>query len=185
MTNTTLARTLAPVFDGRFGVLILDNEVTVDAFVTEPPLLWARLTASEDGVYRIGEGYPTRLTAAQADREELNWDKVSEAAIREALAGLNKGVGLVAFGNNAGQGLPLAHSLPAALRGPKGVVMYGSSLPEQAEYEAASFARFCPRDRLLDVVADAAGAAGQTPALAFINTIEHNERNYHAPWPGR
>ena len=148
-TMTTPATELARHFGRHFRVLILDNEVTVDAFVTDPPLPWARLTAS-DGFYRIGEGYPTPLTASEADREELNWDRVSEAAIREALSSLDETIDLVAFGNNAGQGLPLAESLPAPLRATRGVVVYGSP-----------------------------------PALGFINTIEHNEQNYHTPWHGR
>ena len=80
---TTPAIELARHFERHFRVLILDNEVTVDAFVTDPPLPWARLMA-RDGAYRIGDGYPTRLTAAEAAREELNWDRVSEAAICEA-----------------------------------------------------------------------------------------------------
>ena len=181
---TTPAIELSRHFDGLFRVLILDNEVTVDAFVTDPPLPWARLTASE-GVYRIGEGYPKMLTAAEAEREELNWDRVSEAGIRAALSGLDETIDLVAFGNNAGQGLPLAEALPAPLRGMHGVVVYGSSLPERAAYEAAGYGRFCPRGELLAHLAEAAEAAGCPPALGFINTIEHNQRNYHTPWRGR
>ena len=181
---TTPATELARHYDGHFRVLILDNEVTVDAFVTDPPLPWARLTA-RDGVYRIGEGYPTPLTAAEADREELNWDRVSEAAIREALSGLDETIDLVAFGNNAGQGLPLADALPAPLRATRGVVVYGSSLPERPAYEAAGYGRFCPRGDLVAHLNEAARAASRPPALGFINTIEHNEQNYHTPWRGR
>ena len=51
MTTISLATELARHFDTHFRVLILDNEVTVDAFVTDPPLPWARLTA-QDRVYR-------------------------------------------------------------------------------------------------------------------------------------
>jgi len=181
---TTPATELARHFDGHFRVLILDNEVTIDAFVTDPPLPWARLTA-RDGVYRIGEGYPRPLTAAEADREELNWDRVSEAAICKALSGLDETIDLVAFGNNAGQGLPLAKSLPAPLRATCGVVVYGSSLPERADYEAAGYRRFCRRGDLIAHLAEASEAAGRPLALGFINTIEHNERNYHTPWRGR
>lgn len=177
----TLSSELQRVFPDCFRVLILDNEVTVDAFVTEPPLPWARLVA-KGGIYRVAAGYPTALTEAEADREERNWDRVSNAAICGALSGLDESVGLVALGNNAGQGMPLANALPSPLRASRGVVMYGRSLPEQAAYEAMGFARFCPRAGLLDLIA--AAAAGTTVALAFINTIEHNERNYHAPWPG-
>ncbi len=181
---TTPATELARHFDGHFSVLILDNEVTVAAFVTDPPLPWARLTA-RGGVYRIGEGYPTPLTAAEADREELNWDRVSEAAIRAALSGLDETIDLVALGNNAGQGLPLAEALPAPLRATRGVVVYANSLPERPAYEAAGYGRFCPRGDLVAHLNEAADAAGRPPALGFINTIEHNERNYHTPWRGR
>ena len=72
-TITSITAELDRCFSGRFKVLILDNEVTVDAFVADPPLPWARFTA-RGGVYRIGEGYPGALTAAEAAREELNWD---------------------------------------------------------------------------------------------------------------
>lgn len=181
MTMTTLSTELAHHFDGYFRILILDNEVTVDAFVTDPPLPWARLTAG-DGVYRVGEGYPTPLTAAEADREELNWDRVSETAIREALRGIDDGIDLIAFGNNAGQALPLAEALPKPLRATRVVVVYGSSLPERADYEAAGYRRFCPRSNLVALLAE---AAVRPLALGFINTIEHNERNYHTPWGGR
>ena len=184
MTTISLATELARHFDTHFRVLILDNEVTVDAFVTDPPLPWARLTA-QDRVYRIGEGYPTRLTAAEADREELNWDKVSNAVICEALSGLDETIDLTAFGNNAGQGLPLAEALPVPLRAKHGVITYGSSLPERPAYEAAGYGYFCPRSGLVAYLIDAAEAAGRPPALVFINTIEHNEQNYHTPWSGR
>ena len=179
----SLAAEIVRAFPDRFRVLILDNEVTVGAFVAAPPLPWARLTAAA-GTYRIGDGYPTRLDAAEAEREKLNWDRVSDAAIRAALAGLDDTVDLVAFGNNAAQGLPLALALPAGLRAARGVVIYGRSLPERADYAAAGYRRFCAREDLLALAAAAAEEAGRPPALAFINTIEHDERNYHAPWPG-
>ena len=181
---TILATQLAQHFKDHFSVLILDNEVTVDAFVIDPPLPWARLTA-QDGVYRIGEGYPTRLTTAEADREELNWDKVSNAFICAGLSGFDETIDLVAFGNNAGQGLPLAKALPTPLRAEKGVITYGSSLPERPAYEALGYGQFCLRNDLAEFLIDAAQAAGRPLALGFINTIEHNERNYHTPWTGR
>ena len=180
MPMTTLAAEFARPFDKNFRVLILDNEVTVDAFVTDPPLPWARLTA-DDGIYKIGEGYPTSLTSAEAEREKLNWDKVSDAAICEALRGIDDTVDLIAFGNNAGQGMPLAGALPPRLRAARGIVVYGRSLPEQAAYAAAGYANFCRRDELLTYLFAAAEAAGRPLALGFINTIEHNEQNYHTP----
>ena len=181
---TNIAAELDRCFADRFKVLILDNEVTVDAFVADPPLPWARLVA-RDGVYRIGEGYPRALTAAEAAREELNWDRVSGTAIREALGGLDETVDRIVFGNNAEQGLPLAEALPASLRATRGIVTYGESLPERASYEALGYRRFYPRRDLVAYLAGAAEAAGRPLALGFINTIQHDERNYHAPWPGR
>ena len=181
---TTFTTEFSRHFGGNFKVLILDNEVTVDAFVANPPLPWVRLTV-HDGAYRIGEGYPTLLTAAEADREELNWDQVCESMIREALTHLDETIDLVAFGNNAGQGLPLAESLPAPLRAARGVILYGHSLPERTDYEAAHYAHFFPRSDLLPFISEAAATTGRLPALGFINTIEHNERNYHTPWRGR
>lgn len=171
-------------FAGNFRVLILDNEVTLDAFVADPPLPWARLVAPEGGRYAIGDGYPSRLTTEVAAREALNWDRVSAAAIGEALRDIGEAAGLIVFGNNAGQGLPLAGALPAPLRAECGLVVYGRSLPERSEYEAAGYRQFCARGEALAQIVAAAEEAGRPPALAFINTIEHNERNYHAPWPG-
>ena len=158
--------------------------MTVDAFVTDPPLPWARLTAN-NGSYRIGEAYPRLLTASEADREELNWDRVSIPAIRDALSRLDETVDLVVFGNNAGQGLPLAEALPAPLRAARGIVAYGDSLPERGSYEELGYRRFVPRRDVVAQLLPAAEAAKRPPALGFVNTIEHNERNYHTPWRGR
>ncbi len=177
-----LAEELARSFPEHFRVLILDNEVTVDAFVTEPPLSWARLTAA-DGTYRVGAGYPGLLTAAEARREKLNWDRVRGDVLMTSLAALDERIDLIALGNNAGQGLPLALSVPEALRRDAGVVLYGASLPERPGYEDAGYRRFCPRDALIGRVGGL--AAGRPVALGFINTIKHNEQNYHTPWTGR
>ena len=179
----TLSAELQRVFPDHFRVLILDNEVTVDAFVADPPLPWTRLTAV-DGTYRVAAGYPTALTAGEADREEMNWDKVSGDALCAALGDIGDDVNMIAFGNNAAQGFPLAQALPATMRAQKGVVMYGRSLPEQAQYEAIGYAHFCARAALPSLISNAARIAGRPLALAFINTIEHNEQNYHAPWNG-
>jgi len=96
-----------------FVALILDNEVTVGEFVIAPPLPWTRLV-QQNGVFQIAGGYPNVLTAAQAKFEMKNWDEVSLPAIRSALAELDGSVDYLLFGNNAGQGLPLAQSLAPA-----------------------------------------------------------------------
>jgi hypothetical protein len=181
--SMTISVQLATYFPDHFRVLILDNEVTLDAFIAEPPLRWVRLTAI-DGAYRVTGEYPTNLTKAESDREEMNWDRVSDPEICAGLGELDAMVDLVAFGNNAGQGLSLAHAMPESLRAEHGAIIYGRSLPEQPVYEAAGYRRFCARDDLLSVVAPLAKLAGRQIALAFINTIEHNEQNYHAPWAG-
>ena len=69
----------------------------------------------QNGAYRVAAGYPTELTSAQARFEMRNWDEVSLPAIMRGLAELDGGVGCVVFGNNAGQGLPLAQSLAPSL----------------------------------------------------------------------
>lgn len=179
----TIPVQLATCFANHFQVLILDNEVTLDAFVAAPPLPWVRLT-ERGGAYRISDFYPTELTKAESDREELNWDRVSETAICAGLRELDATVDMVVFGNNAGQGLPFARALPVSLRAEHGTIVYGRSLPEQSAYEAEGYRRFCARDDLLSIVAPLAKLSGRAPALSFINTIEHNDRNYHAPWSG-
>lgn len=178
----SVAAALERQFPEHFRVLVLDNEVTVDAFVTDPPLPWLRLVA-DDGDYRIADGYPTRLTMEEADREELNWDRVSNSALCQALGELDERVHLVAFGNNAAQGMPLADAYPPVLRAAHGAVIYGSSLPERSAYEAMGYRKFCARTDLLGLIQET--AAERPPALAFINTIEHNQQNYHTPWTGR
>jgi hypothetical protein len=178
----TISSELLRLFEPNFRVLILDNEVTLDAFVTDPPLPWARLVAT-GGAYRIADDYPTALTMAEADREEMNWDKVSDITITTDLQNLAESVDLIAFGNNATQGFPLANALPAALRD-RGVIIYGRSLPEQPAYEQIGYSQFCARTDLLSIIEAKASAAGRPAALAFINTIEHNDQNYHVPWNG-
>lgn len=70
------------------------------------------------------------------------------------------------------------------LRARRGVVVYGHALPERPAYEAAGYGHFCARGDLIAYIAEAAETVGRSPALGFINTIEHNEQNYHTPWPG-
>lgn len=174
----SLGEELGRHFPDHFRVLVLDNEVTVDAFVTSPALPWARLVAV-DGTYRVADGYPSALSAEEADREELNWDIVALDVLSSDLGALDDSVDLVAMGNNAGQGLAFARAIPETLRAAHGAVIYGSSLAEQADYEAAGYRQFCRRDELIALAGKL--AAGRPVALGFINTIEHDEDNYHSP----
>lgn len=169
---------ISRLFPGCFKVLILDNEVTLDAFITEPPLRWARLI-NKDGQYTIPDIYPTVMNKKESDREEMNWDRVDLGLLRTNLEDLNHSVDLVAIGNNASQGLPLANSLPPTIRSDNAAVIYGTSLPEQSIYQGIGYNTFCPRD---DLLRTASQRTEKEIALCFINTIEHNEQNYHAPW---
>ena len=176
-----IAEQIDQIFPGCFTILILDNEVTLDSFITDPPLKWARLI-NENRQYLIPKNYPTSMTKAESDREEMNWDKVNLSVLRKALYELDASVDMVAIGNNASQGLPLAEALPTTMRAANAAIIYGTSLPEQPIYQALGYQTFCARDNLLKTAA-AAQTSGQEIALCFINTIEHNDQNYHAPWP--
>ena len=163
-----------------FVALILDNEVTVGEFVTDPPQPWRRLV-QQNGVYRVAAEYPTELTSAQARFEMRNWDEVSLPAIMRGLAELDGGVGCVVFGNNAGQGLPLAKSLRSDLIGDRGAVIYASSLPQIDAYRKLGYRAFFPRSDAVGHLMGLAESARRPLALCFINTIQHNDLNYHDP----
>ena len=164
----------------QFVALILDNEVTVSHFVTSPPLPWNRLI-QHDGKFQIGAGYPTLLTSQQARFEMRNWDQVSLPAIMRALAALDDSVDYVVFGNNSGQGLPLAKSLRSDLIGERGAVIYASSLPEIDAYRRLGYCAFFPRSETVAHLIRLAESARRPLELCFINTIQHNELNYHDP----
>lgn len=163
-----------------FVALILDNEVTVGEFVTAPPLLWTRLV-QRNGVFQIAAGYPTVLTAAQAKFEMRNWDEVSLPAIMGALAELDGAVDYVVFGNNAGQGLPLAQSLAPGLIGDRAAIIFANSLPERRAYEQLGYRAFLRRSETASRLLALAKKAGQPLSLCFVNTIQHNQHNYHDP----
>jgi len=163
-----------------FVALILDNEVTVGKFVTTPPLSWTRLV-QRNGIFQIAEAYPTVLTAAQAKFEMRNWDEVSLPAIMRGLKELDGSVDYVLIGNNAGQGFPLAQSLPQNLIGNHAAIIYANSLPQKSAYESLGYQAFFRRSEAVARLLDLAKNAGRPLALCFINTIQHNELNYHDP----
>ena len=163
----------------QFVAVILDNEVTVGEFVTTPPLPWTRLV-QRNGVFQAGDGYPTVLTAAQAKFEMKNWDEVSWPAIARALAELDS-IDYVLFGNNAGQGLPLAQSLRPDLVSDHAAIIYASSLPEKRAYEGLGYRVFFHRRDAVGKLLELAKKACKPLALCFVNTIQHNELNYHDP----
>jgi hypothetical protein len=163
-----------------FVVVILDNEVTVGHFVTEPPLPWLRLI-QRAGIFQVAQGYPSFLTAAQARFEMTNWDEVSLPAIQRLLGQLVDAVDYIVIGNNAGQGLPLARSLHGAAAASRAAVIYAERLPEIKQYEQLGYRTYWRRDQAVVNLLALARSAGRSLALALINTIQHNEANYHAP----
>jgi hypothetical protein len=171
---------LQHIFADHFIALILDNEVTVGEFVTDPPLPWVRLVQNGD-IFRVANGYPTVLTAAQAKFEMKNWDDVSLPAIQRALADLDGTVDYVLFGNNAGQGLALAQCLTPSLIGARAAIVYAQSLPEKAAYEQLGYRAFVKRSEASSHLLALAKKAGRPLSLCLINTIQHNQLNYHDP----
>lgn len=176
----TFCSELSQSLVGQFVTLILDNEVTVGHFVTSPPLPWIRLIR-RNGTFQIGAGYPTLLTAEQAKFEMRNWDNVSLPAIMRALPAIDDSVGYVVLGNNAGQGLQLAQSLPPGLVTDRAAVIYADSLPQINAYARLGYRAFFPRSEAVARLLGLAEGASRPLALCFINTIQHNEFNYHDP----
>ena len=177
----TIGAELARLFPQRFIALILDNEVTVGEFVVSPPLSWTRFV-QRDGVFRVAEGYPNVLTAGQAKFEMRNWDEVSLPSIMRALEDhMDGGVDYVLFGNNAGQGLPLAQSLAPNMIADRAAIIYANSLPQKKAYEQIGYRTFFRRSEAVSRLVQLADNAGRPLALGFINTIQHNVFNYHDP----
>jgi hypothetical protein len=164
----------------QFVALILDNEVTVGEFVATPPLPWTRLV-QRNGIFEVAEGYPTVLTAAQAKFEMRNWDEVSSQVIVRTLKELDGAVDYLLFGNNAGQGFPLAQGLRPNLIANRTAIIYANSLPEKSAYERLGYRTFFRRREAVARLLELAKNASRSLALCFINTIQHNEFNYHDP----
>ena len=164
----------------QFVALILDNEVTVGEFVTEPPLPWTRLI-QQNGTFQIAESYPNYLTAEQARFEMKNWDQVSLPGIMRTLSEIGDALDFVVVGNNAGQGVPLAQAVPEELRASRAGIIYAASLPEQRAYERMGYRRYFRRAETSTQLIATAQQAHRPLALYFINTIQHNNLNYHDP----
>jgi hypothetical protein len=164
----------------QFVALIFDNEVTVGEFVTTPPLPWTRIV-QHNGVFQIAEGYPNSLTAAQGNFEMKNWDEVAVPGIMRTLGEIGVALDFVVIGNNAGQGLPLAQAVPQTLRPAQSAIIYAASLPEQSAYQQLGYHTFFRRRETAARLLALAKAAGRPLALYFMNTIQHNELNYHSP----
>jgi hypothetical protein len=171
---------LSELKKNHFIAVILDNEVTVGHFVTEPALPWLRLIRRA-GIFQIAEGYPARLTAAQAQFEMTNWDEVSLPAIQALMGRIEDTADYIVIGNNAGQGLPLARILSVEAASRQAAIIYGERLPEIELYERLGYRTFWRRHRAVVQLLELARAAGRPLALALVNTIQHNEANFHAP----
>lgn len=163
-----------------FVALILDNEVTVGEFVIAPPLSWTRWVQRK-GIFQVAEGYPTVLTVTQAKFEMRNWDEVSLPAIMRVLAELDDAPNYVLIGNNAGQGFPLAQSLPSNLIAHRAAIIYANSLPQKSAYEKLGYRTFFRRSEAVTRLLELARHRSRPLVLCFINTIQHNEFNYHDP----
>ena len=163
-----------------FLALILDNEVTVGEFVTEPPLRWTRCI-QRNGLFQVAQAYPTLLTEAQAKVDMRNWDDVSLEALIAALPELAESVDYIVFGNNAGQGFPLAQSLPGNLIDDHAAIIYADFLPQMSRYQKLGFRNFFRRNEATKRLVDLATKSQRPLELLFINTIQHNETNYHNP----
>lgn len=176
----TLSETLAEHTDGHYTVLILDNEVTVDAFVSDPPQRWIRLVY-RDGAYRVADGYPVLLTGEQARKESRYWDRVSGLGMIRCLNEVGDDIDLVVLGNNAGQGLPLAGCLAEELRADRAVIIYADFLAQDGDYRDLGFRKTLRRSDLVSNLLRRAKKAGKPLTLVFLNTIQHDARTYHAP----
>ncbi|MCH6544443.1 MAG: hypothetical protein IH796_00435 [Deltaproteobacteria bacterium] len=174
--GTEISRILAD----QFVALILDNEVTVGHFVLSPPLPWTRVTELK-GQYQVPQGPPVLLTAEQTKIEMKTWDEVSLQGIVSALKELGDSVDYVLIGNNAGQGLPLAQGLPQNLIVDHAGIIFGERLPERKAYEQMEYRSFYPRAKAIANLLELAQGRGRPLSLVFINTIQHNEFNYHDP----
>jgi hypothetical protein len=110
-----------------------------------------------------------------------NWDQVSLPGIVRTLSEIAAAVDCVVIGNNAGQGVPLAQAMPRSLRANRGAIVYATSLPEQSIYEQLGYRSYFRRSETSARLLELAKQAARSLALYFINTIQHNERNYHDP----
>ena len=60
-------------------------------------------------------------------------------------------------------------------------MIYASSLPEIDAYKRLGYRAFFPRSETATRLIRLAESAKRPLALCFINTIQHNEVNYHDP----
>jgi hypothetical protein len=60
-------------------------------------------------------------------------------------------------------------------------IIYANSLPEKAAYEQLGYRTFFRRSDAVSRLIRLANDSTRTLSLCFINTIQHNDGNYHDP----
>ena len=63
--------------------------------------------------------------------------------------------------------------------GSRAAIIYANSLPEKSAYERLGYRTFFRRSDTVNRLLELAKTASRPLALCFINTIQHNEFNYH------
>jgi len=77
--------------------------------------------------------------------------------------------------------LALAQALPQELRATRSGIIYANSLPERSAYERLGYRNFFHRYETPARLLAAAEVMNRPLALYFMNTIQHNTKNYHDP----
>jgi len=63
----------------------------------------------------------------------------------------------------------------------RAAIIYANSLPEKSAYGRLGYRTFFRRSEAVARLLELAKNASRPLALCFINTIQHNEFNYHDP----
>jgi len=63
----------------------------------------------------------------------------------------------------------------------RAAIIYANNLPEKSAYERLGYRIFFRRSEAVARLLELAKNASRPLALCFINTIQHNEFNYHDP----
>jgi hypothetical protein len=63
----------------------------------------------------------------------------------------------------------------------RAAIIYANNFPEKGAYERLGYRVFFRRSEAVVRLLDLAKNAGRPLALYFVNTIQHNQHNYHDP----
>jgi hypothetical protein len=72
-------------------------------------------------------------------------------------------------------------SLAPSLISERAAIIYARSVPERSAYKRLGYRTFLRRSETASRLLALAKNAGQPLALCFVNTIQHNQHNYHDP----